>query len=115
MECVCVGCPPQAADPALGHPALPAVNMAPGVILACVACVPLLLWMYRPTLMGGIQGYDAVLEEVRTFRITDWPLFAKCCEWQGLCIKSPPAVRGQPAPCLASSLPLCTTPCLQRT
>ena len=28
------------------------VNMAPGVIMACVACIPLLLWQFRRTLRG---------------------------------------------------------------
>ena len=28
------------------------VNMAPGVIMATVVCIPLLLWMYRSTLRG---------------------------------------------------------------
>ena len=57
--------------------------MAPGVIMAAVVCVPLLLWMYRKSLMGPVPRYDAVLEEVKDFRITDWPLFAKC----GECVK----------------------------
>ncbi len=28
------------------------VNMAPGVIMAVVVCVPLLLWQFRRTLCG---------------------------------------------------------------
>jgi hypothetical protein len=58
--------------------------MAPGVIMAAVVCVPLLLWMYRKSLMGPVPRYDAVLEEVKDFRITDWPLFAKCGECEGV-------------------------------
>ncbi len=27
-----------------------------------------------------IDSYPAILEEVKAFRITDWPLFAKCGE-----------------------------------
>lgn len=57
------------------------VNMAPGVIMAAAACVPLLLWMYRSALMGPIQDYDGVLAEVAGYRITDWPLFAKSGVW----------------------------------
>lgn len=54
------------------------INMAPGVIMAAVACVPLILWLFRKTLLGPIQKYDEILEEVQAFRITDWDLFAKC-------------------------------------
>ncbi|KAL4423292.1 hypothetical protein ABPG77_004561 [Micractinium sp. CCAP 211/92] len=53
------------------------INMAPGVLLASVACVPLILFMYRRTLVPPIQRYAAMLEEVKSFRITDWNLFAK--------------------------------------
>lgn len=41
------------------------INMAPGVLLASVACVPLILFMYRRTLVPPIQRYAAMLEEVR--------------------------------------------------
>ena len=51
------------------------------VIMACVVCVPFLLWFYRRTLTGPIEQYDKVLEEVRTYRITDWALFSKCGAW----------------------------------
>jgi Na+/H+ antiporter NhaD/arsenite permease-like protein len=54
------------------------VNMAPGVIMASVVCIPLLLWQFRRTLQGKIGNYAEILEEVKTFRILDWPLFAKC-------------------------------------
>jgi Na+/H+ antiporter NhaD/arsenite permease-like protein len=56
------------------------VNMAPGVIMASVVCIPLLLWQFRRTLQGKIGNYAEILEEVKTFRILDWPLFAKCCK-----------------------------------
>ena len=51
------------------------------VIMACVVCVPFLLWFYRRTLTGPIEQYDKVLEEVRTYRITDWALFSTCGAW----------------------------------
>lgn len=56
------------------------VNMAPGVLMAAVVCVPLLLWLYNRYLLGPINRYEAVLEEVQSYRITDWDLFGKCSE-----------------------------------
>lgn len=53
------------------------INMAPGVLMAAVACIPLILFLYRHTLVPPIQRYQAMLEEVKSFRITDWDLFAK--------------------------------------
>ena len=29
----------------------------------------------------SVENYAAIVEGVKAFRITDWPLFAKCCEW----------------------------------
>ena len=49
--------------------------------MAAAVCTPLLLWFYRRTLLGPVNRYTAVLEEVKAFRITDWHLFAKCGEW----------------------------------
>ena len=56
------------------------INMAPGVLMASVACIPLILFIYRGTLLGKIADFPGVLEEVKGFRITDWDLMAKCCE-----------------------------------
>lgn len=41
------------------------INMAPGVLMAAVACIPLILFLYRHTLVPPIQRYQAMLEEVR--------------------------------------------------
>lgn len=49
--------------------------------MAAAVCTPLLLWFYRRMLLGPVNRYTAVLEEVKAFRITDWHLFAKCGEW----------------------------------
>ena len=56
------------------------INMAPGVLMASVVCIPLILFIYRGTLLGAIADFPRVLEEVKGFRITDWDLMAKCCE-----------------------------------
>lgn len=66
------------------HPARP---RCAAVIMAAVVCVPFLLWFYRKDLMGPVQQYDKVLEEVSTYRITNWPLFSKCgaCVRRGVC------------------------------
>jgi hypothetical protein len=56
-------------------------NMAPGVIMATVVCIPLILFIYRKTLTCPIQDHKSLMEEVAKFRITNWPLFAKCGEW----------------------------------
>lgn len=40
------------------------INMAPGVIMASVVCMPLILFLYRHTLVPPIQRYTAMLEEV---------------------------------------------------
>ncbi|KAL4436773.1 hypothetical protein ABPG75_003912 [Micractinium tetrahymenae] len=53
------------------------INMGPGVLMAAAACIPLVLFLYRRTMMPPIQRYAAMLEEVKSFRITNWDLFAK--------------------------------------
>jgi hypothetical protein len=53
------------------------IHMAPGVIVAFIVCVPLILWMDR-SLIGRIPDFDKVLEAAADYRITDWSLFWKC-------------------------------------
>ena len=54
------------------------VNMAPGVLVAMAAVTPLVVFgLFRKTLTGPVDNYEAVLAEVEDYRITDWTLLAK--------------------------------------
>lgn len=68
------------------RPPTPPPRHPAGVILASVFCIPLILWLYRKTLLGPVPRFEAVLDEVKDFRVTDWDLFAKCCEYGGVAV-----------------------------
>jgi Na+/H+ antiporter NhaD/arsenite permease-like protein len=52
--------------------------MAPGAVLAFIACLPLILVLFRSSLLGRIPNYEKVLEMGKQYRITNWSLFWKC-------------------------------------
>jgi Na+/H+ antiporter NhaD/arsenite permease-like protein len=54
------------------------VHMAPGVIATFIVCVPLILLLYKKSLVGPIPDYHKVLEDAGEYRITNWSLFWKC-------------------------------------
>eukprot|EP00887_Chlorella_sp_A99_P000899 scaffold5.g899.t1 len=60
-----------------GRPSSSDHRMAPGVILAAAICTPLILFLCRKTMLGRVENFEAVAEESRHFRVTDWDLFAK--------------------------------------
>lgn len=59
------------------------LNLAPGVIVASIPAVAMVMWMYRTDLMGQIPDYALVLKAVQEYRITDWDLMAKSGEQGG--------------------------------
>ncbi|GBF88485.1 hypothetical protein Rsub_01198 [Raphidocelis subcapitata] len=53
------------------------VNLAPGVIIASLPALALLLLFYRSTLLGAFPNYEACVKATSDYRILDWDLMAK--------------------------------------
>jgi Na+/H+ antiporter NhaD/arsenite permease-like protein len=54
------------------------IHMAPGAVLAFIACLPVILLLFRTALLGRIPNYEKVLDMANQYRITNWSLFWKC-------------------------------------
>lgn len=54
--------------------------------MAFVACVPLILFLYRRSLVGPIPEFEKVLAAADEYKITNWSLFWKCIYVLGVVI-----------------------------
>ena len=53
------------------------MHLAPGVILASIPAIFLILFLYKKDLTGSIPSYQEVLATTSQYKITDWVLFAR--------------------------------------